>query len=307
MIKQFNFYDIYGYLIPGMLLVGLFWLPVGILTQSWPAQDLSKALFLTVLSYILGHILQTIAASMIPSAVLEKKQRRYYSDIYLDKSNTKRFRAEFKDRLAAQVLEMFGLDLKVTEDVILDREGRSAISTNRQTAFFQARSYLIAKKVAQYAEQNEGLYAMMRGLSCSFCAGALYLAGWGLSVHRDQLCLRWTLVILLVLSVGGALVSSCVALLLSSSGARIAAVCLALFLMLSLLCSGFWIGAEQPGGFWSLAPAHAEWILWASACLALVAATRCISLYRFYSDLFAQTVWRDFSAYLSFQGAPKSS
>ena len=27
MIKQFNFYDIYGYLLPGTLLLALFWLP----------------------------------------------------------------------------------------------------------------------------------------------------------------------------------------------------------------------------------------------------------------------------------------
>ena len=63
MIKQFNFYDIYGYLLPGMLLVSLFWLPVGILTRSWPNQDVSNALFLAVGAYILGHVLQTIANS----------------------------------------------------------------------------------------------------------------------------------------------------------------------------------------------------------------------------------------------------
>jgi len=306
-IKQFNFYDIYGYFIPGMLLVGVFWLPFGMLTQSWPAQDLSNALFLAVLSYILGHIVQTIAPSLIPSTVLdEKKQRRFYSDIYLDYSNNSKFGVEFKEKLAAQVSEMFGLNLDVAQDVVQDEKGKSAISTNRQTAFFQARFFLVAKKAAHYAEQNEGLYAMMRGLACSFCAGALYLAGWGLSFHYDQLCLRWTLAILLAIGVGGALVSSCIALL-PNKDARKAVVLLALFLILALLCSGFWIGAEQPGKFWSLTPAHADRILWASACLAIIAATRCLSFYKYYTDLFAQTVWRDFSAYLSFQQAPTST
>jgi hypothetical protein len=213
-IKQFNFYDIYGYMLPGILLLGLFWLPVGMLTRSWPAQDLSNALFLAVLSYILGHIVQTIAPSIIPSTELdEKKQLRFYSDIYLDYSNNSKFSPEFKERLAAQVLGMFGLNLYVTQDVIQDEKGKSTISTNRQTAFFQARSYLIAKKSAHYVEQFEGLYAMMRGLSCSFCAGALYLAGWGLSFHRDQFCLRATLAILLAIGIGGALISSYIALL----------------------------------------------------------------------------------------------
>ena len=90
MIKQFNFYDIYGYLLPGMLLFALLWLPTGILTQSWPDQDLSKALFLAVLTYITGHILQTIASSVVPSTVLDRvKQRRFPSELLLDKSNAK--------------------------------------------------------------------------------------------------------------------------------------------------------------------------------------------------------------------------
>lgn len=45
MIERFNFYDIYGYLLPGATLVGLLWLPFGIITGTWPAAQLSEAVF----------------------------------------------------------------------------------------------------------------------------------------------------------------------------------------------------------------------------------------------------------------------
>ena len=185
MTKQFNFYDFYGYLLPGMLLLGLFWLPVGVLTQTWPDQDLSKALFLAALAYIVGHLLQTVAISVVPSTAVDSaKRQRMPSDLLLDTNNSK-FSEDVKERLSKQVKELFGLDLGVTQDW----DGKNDISKNRQTAFFQARSYLIAKKAAQYAEQYQGLYAMMRGLGVSFLAGAMYLAGWGLSFHRNSFCL----------------------------------------------------------------------------------------------------------------------
>lgn len=302
MIKQFNFYDIYGYLLPGMLLLGLFWLPFGLLTQSWPKQEVSDALFLAVMAYILGHILQTIANTAVPSTVPDGMSvQRFPSDLFLDKSNSK-FSADFKTRLAKQVSTLFGLDVGAGQD----GDGKSAVSANRQTAFFQARSFLIARKSAHYVEQFEGLYAMMRGLSCAFLGGAAYLAGWGLSFHREQRVLPAGMAILLTIGIAGALI--CSALTLSHKfNAKRAILRLALCLLLGLLCAGFWVGVTQPDGFLVHAPAHAEYALWAGACLALIAAERCFSSYRAFAEKFAFTVWHDFSAYLSFQPAPERS
>lgn len=180
MIKQFNFYDIYGYLLPGTLLLALFWLPFGILSNKWPNQDLSKTVFLAAAAYILGHLIQSIASSMVPSKLKDENMRlRFPSDLYLDKTNSK-FSDDFKARLREQVKDFLGLDLRVDTDGL---GGKDVTSTTRQDAFFQARTYLLSKKSAHYVEQFEGLYALMRGLFCSFLAGAFYLAGWGWSAR----------------------------------------------------------------------------------------------------------------------------
>ena len=227
----------------------------------------------------------------------DKNQQRFPSDIFLDKGNSK-FSNDFKTRLAEQASKMFGLDTGVAQD----GDGKNEISRNRQAVFFQARSYLIAKKSANYVEQFEGLYAMMRGLTCSFLAGALYLAGWGLSFHHDQRRLSALLVILLVIGIGGALISTCMTLSLKAN-VKNAILRLALCLLLTLFCSGFWVSVLQPREFWSKAPAYAEYIFWAGVCFVLIAAGRCFSAYRTFAEMFAQTVWSDFSANLPIQPA----
>jgi hypothetical protein len=116
-IKQFNFYDIYGYLLPGIALVGLMWVPICIISKSWPDQDISKALFLLLLAYFLGHILQTIATNAVPSKVMrdQKNCSRFPSDRLLDASLTD-LSSDFKARLAQQVRDKFNLDLHIDKD-----------------------------------------------------------------------------------------------------------------------------------------------------------------------------------------------
>ncbi len=318
MIKQFNFYDIYGYLFPGILLLGLFWLPVGILTQTWPDQDLSKAVFLTVLAYILGHLMRTIGNSVVPSTVLDDKmQSRAPSDLLLDKSNAK-LGDDFKARLNDQVKKLFHLDLQVTQE----GTGQDKTSSDRRTAFFEARSYLIAKKSAQYAEQFEGLYAMMRSFGCAFLAGAFYLAGWCLAFYRDQSWLSISMRPLFAIGAAGALASALAGLHTPKKKEKKEQAkkksaekklwknpdsYLAFSMLAALLGSGFWAGVWQPYGFWVHAPQSAASLVFGCIVFELIAAAKCFSAYRFFADLFAQTVWRDFSAYLSFQGTSAQS
>lgn len=302
MIKQFNFYDFYGYLLPGMLILGLFWLPLGVLTRTWPDQDLSKALFLAVLAYIAGQMLQTIANSVVPSTTFDgAKRQRMPSDLLLDRGHSK-FSNEVKQRLSDQVKELFGLDLGVTQD----GDGINDISKNRQAAFFQARSYLIAKKAAQYAEQYQGLYAMMRGLGVSFLAGAMYIAGWGLSFHRNNFCLLDGILILLWIAIGAALISALVALYYEAAKKN-ADRFLAGSLIVALVGWGFVAGTWRLQSVANAIPSNSEPLLWGSSLLALVAAARCFSAYRVFARAFAETVWLDFSAFRSSAVTPASS
>jgi hypothetical protein len=290
-IKQFNFYDIYGYLLPGLLLLGLLWLPVGVITSSWPDQDLSKALFLGALAYIVGHLIQTVASPLVPSKLTDSNHHlRAPSDLVLDRSNSF-FSSSFKIRLAVQVATLFGLDLAIAEDA----DGSGQVSGARQVAFFQARSYLIAKKAANYVEQFEGLYAMMRGLGCSFCVGAAYIAGWALAFHRS--C-RFVSIALAILT------ASALALTLLSVWWHKPAIDVrwTRYLWLSLfLGAGYWASFVPSADLWRKAPAHSEWMIWASVFICLIAAAKCLSSYKTFASNFATAVWRDFSACLAYQ------
>ena len=296
MIKQFNFYDIYGYLLPGILLIGLFWLPIGVLTQAWPDQDLSKALFLSVLAYIAGHILQSIAISFVPSTVRDRNNRqRFPSDLLLDKGDS-RFGEKVKEQLATHVLDLFGIALEVKQDW----DGKGDLSKNRNDAFFQARSYLIAKQAARYAEQFEGLYAMMRGLGCSFFCGAVYIAGWALSFHRNSFRISSWMPIVLGLTLAVALISASIAFF-EEAARKKADHFLAWSLIVALLGSGFEAGVWRFQTIGEPAPAYAEPILWCSVLLTWIAAARCFSAYKSFALEFAKTIWRDFAANLALQ------
>lgn len=81
MISKFNFYDIYGYFLPGLVVLTLLWLPFGVIDRALPAGELFTALPAIPFAYIVGHILQDVARSAFPSTA---KGGRYPSDIILD-------------------------------------------------------------------------------------------------------------------------------------------------------------------------------------------------------------------------------
>jgi hypothetical protein len=51
----------------------------------------------------------------------------------------------------------------------------------RDEALFLCRSALIKSKTVSYAEQFEGLYALMRGFSAAFAVAVVYYLGWAYS------------------------------------------------------------------------------------------------------------------------------
>jgi hypothetical protein len=297
-IKQFNFYDIYGYLLPGVAFLGLLWLPIGIASRSWPEQDISKALFLAALSYFAGHILQTIASVAVPSQVMRDtaKRPRFPSDRLLDKTFPN-FGTDLKVKLASQVQSKFGIDLRLAED----GDGTAEVSRNRNTAFFQARSYLIAQKTAHYVEQFQGLYAMMRGLSAAFLAGTFYLAGWSFACHGSHIWMQRMFAAFAILGTVTGIVSSCIALSRNSTRSKMATVILSGSLLVAFLGIGFWVAISQPSDFWKHALPHSEPTLWFCAGLTIIAAARCFSSYQSFAIQFAQSVWRDFSVYITLQ------
>jgi len=172
MPDRFNFYDFYGYLLPGLALVTVFWIPFGMVVGWWPKGEVVAALALLGVSYFLGLLLQAVGERAIPSKTTDGVgNQRYPSDLQLD-AEDRTLSPEAKHRIAARVQEQFGLDVGL--NIAWDNE----LGQRRRSAFFQARNQLIERKLQAYPEQFQGLYSLMLGLTLAFGGGALYLFGW---------------------------------------------------------------------------------------------------------------------------------
>jgi hypothetical protein len=300
MIDRFNFYDIYGFVLPGTLLAGIFWLPLGLATNSLPASEISSTLLLLVLAYIAGHLLQTVAQVVVSSRVRDpQKNLRERSSLILDTGNHV-FSPAFKENLGTQITAAFNVQ------IIGDDEKSIA---NRASAFFQARAYLLQNKSTGYVEQFEGLYVMMRGFACAFFVGCAYLTGWGLSFHWPVNGMGEAVWIVMVVSIGGALIATASTVYFEAqvppadkaqrdmldAKKRTSYRTVSVFLLFFVAALGYFLGT------WKMAtvkpfPAQIEFFLWAALPIALIAGIRCLHAYGGYAENFAETVWRDFSA-----------
>jgi hypothetical protein len=192
MIERFNFYDVYGYLLPGLALLGLAWLPFAILRHKWPENELLSAVVVLAIGYVLGHLLQNVATVAFPSSFPDAQgRRRYPSDQLLDKTNTV-FNDDAKRRIRERAQQQYSIDVSNGED------GNEDVSRCRSHAFLMARQALIRDKVAGYAEQFEGLYSMMRGLAVSTLLGFFYLCSWAVAFFKSR-CALYVAAVLLVL------------------------------------------------------------------------------------------------------------
>ena len=197
MIEKFNFFDVYAYLLPGAALLGLIWLPFGILTGTWPPADLSSALLFLVAAYIAGHVLYRPAKDALPtetvgSYVATPKWRKntpsHPSDFLLD-AGERTFPKDFKEGLREVINTRFryeaeGVDaaaVRVNTGFNWDESDPTkcdAETKQRGLAFLLCRSALATGGVASYGEQFEGLYQLLRCLTVVFGLGSVYHLGW---------------------------------------------------------------------------------------------------------------------------------
>ncbi len=310
MIDKFNFYDIYGYFLPGLALVGVLWLPFGPVAQAWPKADWGSALLAIVAAYVLGHLMLYVSTNVVPSYDIRKStldQDRYPSSTVLD-SDSSDLSSDMREKIARAVDRKFELNLH-TEDSV------GNFDAIRKDAFFLARHSLIRDKAASYAEQFQAMYSLTRGLTVAFAVGTSYYLGWALSPLRWPFS-RQILVALLFLSV---LVMLNLAIRLwfennreqqqkeerknlSEGDKRKAhredrlrkralehafagAILLAFFVAGYLIALGYEAGGR-----------NCTWLALASL-ISLVAMVRCYLQYRTFTIAFATTVWRDFTVY----------
>jgi hypothetical protein len=273
---KFNFYDIYGFALPGFLLLAVLWFPFGLIENRWPDAEFSSALIGIIFAYFAGHVLQQVALHAIPSHL---PNGRYPSSVFLDE-NDHTFSRKFKEGLAEQIKSTFPLaNLDVQPNT---SDGRA--DDVRRDAFFLCRSALIKSKTVVYAEQFEGLYALMRGMCAAFAVGVVYYLGWSYSAWLPA----WWSGFLSLLGVVVALIAAVVVTRNRNKFARGG-------MIISLLAAAF--AAGQHFGAFTVASSEHRWQLIAAAVFCFFAAERCHAGYREFAAEFTKAVYRDFSNY----------
>lgn len=281
MIERFNFFDVYGYFLPGLALITLIWLPFGAFQHKWPPRDLTSAAAALAFAYIAGHLLQTVAVRVLPSQMKIGKSRRYPSDRFLD-AEDRTFSAQFKSDVVSAVKRLFEIDLA--------SDAKTAGS--RQEAFFLCRSLLVQKGIADYAEQFQGMYSLMRGLTAAFAAGAFYLIGWSMSSISCPLVLRaWMPVAFFAVAAVIVIAIGIVARSWNQNSQPNIERFIWIPLFVALCAAGAMVGRG------SIASSQTFLLSILMAATALFSALRFFGAYRFFAQEFAKVVWRDFLAH----------
>jgi hypothetical protein len=289
-IERFNFYDVYGYFVPGFSLLGLIWAPFGIARHSWPSTELGSALVGVVFAYIAGHLLQIISNRALPSQIKDHfGGARYPSDVILDAGN-RVFSGELKERLAKLVKSSFDIDLAVDEAPKKKNDLEfGPISGRRRDAFFLCRGVLIREKIAAYPEQFEGMYTLLRGLATACLLGFTYLLGWATAVSRTR-CLTRVAMCVLAIGLGYCVVCGLVGALSGSierpawvDRSFLAAFCLFFFGSGHFFGRGYVDSLGQSELFAGL------------AVVSLILFARFFTAYKSFAQEFAKAVWRDYA------------
>jgi hypothetical protein len=284
-IERFNFYDIYGYLLPGCTVVGLLWLPFLFWAGRLPLETVTAGIIALGAAYVTGHILQTVVAGAMQTEIRDSANYlRLPSDMLLDPANAS-FSKSLRHVLQERVREQFQLELNVTDN----GTGQDEISRSRKDAFLLCRRFLLKQDSAPYTQQFQGMYALMRGLCGAFCLGGSYLVGWTIS----RVAFPWDRIVLRTAAVVTLLCVLSLAWWSLAEGDRSkkskADRCLALAILVLGLVSGLMLGRSHEG--------VALWKCAGAAAAALFAAARCYSAYRYFELRFAETVWRDFAGF----------
>jgi hypothetical protein len=287
LIDKFNFYDIYGYFLPGAAFLAVLWIPFGLVRHSWPSSEWSSALIAAVFAYIVGHLIQSLATNAIPSWKAKSTDTtiRYPSGVYLDAINNE-LPTPAKQKINDLMKTQFGLNLRV------DQSGDSTIDKVRNNAFLLARQILIQGKAVSYAEQLQGMYALTRGLVSVFALAFVYWLGWAAAVVRNRWIVSGAVLvmagsILILMNISAVMLRN----ILDAPRKRKFELAYAAILLISFLTIGYVLGVRYTStcGQSALLAFLATW--------AFIASLRAYGAYNFFAGRFASTVWRDYLAY----------
>jgi hypothetical protein len=293
LIEKFNFYDIYGYLLPGAVVLLLFWLPIGIKQHKLPTGDWTSALLGAALAYVAGVLLQTFVGKLLPPVVGtagkgDDKHLRYPSERLLDPFQPQSsWPPQLSDCVREQVAGAIDqkLGIKCAELALNSIPDKKA-DFMRNEAFFLARHYLILRKGTGYTEQFEGMYALTSALAAAFALATAYYCGWALNIFRSgwiPFAAALTVTVGLLVAVNATAL-----LLLTKKWFSILQWTTATGVLMAALGMGYGLGHHYEITHWLSAA------LALAAIAALLASLRCYGFYREFIEYFAITIWRGF-------------
>jgi hypothetical protein len=282
-IEKFNFYDVYGYFVPGAAFVAILWLPFGLVKHTWPSGTWSGAIIAAVLAYIIGHLVQSLATNALPSW---GDKGRFPSETYLDVGD-KELPEVCKTKIQKLMKEQFGLELQV------EKVGDEAIDKERHNAFLLARQILIQGRAVSYAEQFQGMYALTRGLVSVLALGFAYWLGFGTAaILRGNIAANATVV---GLAVSLLILANISLVLLRTRPSALTKRRIERGYAVVLLIAFFFIGYAL-GLHCQVTTRYGAVLAFLSAW-ALIAALRAYGAYKSFAGQFAATVWRDYLAH----------
>jgi hypothetical protein len=282
MIDRFNFYDLYGYLIPGIVLAIIGWLPFGILYHWVPPAELGSLAAVAVVAYLLGYFLQAMATNAVPSS----GKRSLYPSVRILNASDSTLSSALKSHIASRVHILTNLQVHADKDAFSMDD---PIARVRQDAFFVCRP--IANKAGSYSEQFQGLYAMMRGISVAAAFGAFYMLGWSLVVPVSQ---PWMNIVALFFGVSllFSLGLTIVRLIPRYDKFKATSDLISLVTLAVLVFSaGYWLALEALGQGRHYIPGPLFEII---AILLVIAAMRFFIAYKSFTEEFAKAIWRHF-------------
>lgn len=282
MIERFNFFDIYGYLIPGGVTMLVVVLPLVLIGRvELPSSEWPLLIVGVLVAYLIGHLLQTMASTAIPSSKNLARERWREPSALLVGSDDATLTDNVKKRLDELVRSWFGLEIEPSQ------ENDAAIGNVRQDAFELARRIVV--KSANYAEQYEGLYAMMRGLTAALWIGAAYMTGWTLALWYTLTAYRMAGIVFTLSLIGFALLSlgrfTQVKALERVDVSRLSLALFGLGLLSLGYCSGVgWVNVDAALEFATIAVFY------------FAVGMRSLSSCQFFALEFAKAVWIDFAS-----------
>jgi|GEM_PF-3577968 len=161
MIERLNFFDLYAYFLPGLILLGLLGAPY---TGELASVGVAGAILWLSVAYVLGHVLYPLTSAVFPSGQLIDGQVRHFSDDLLSGGSvpgtvSKALKAKYEIDLAAS---------PSCEDG----------PTPQAEAFRKCRDYLVHIERSKHAEQMQGMYTFLRGVAGACVLGVGYFSGW---------------------------------------------------------------------------------------------------------------------------------